>query len=238
MKNITTLLFLVALLPFGSAGAVVMDPTTLNFRCITFNDPASCALGEAQLSVQLQSGGTDSSGNDLGTFFTFFNTDSGTPENPRVHEIYFDFTPAEGVTETFVNNNVMITDWSWQPDPLGWVVGITPPTLAPPGLSGGNSIGFDADFGADSGNSSDEGIFDEGESLTILVKAFEYDRILSALNGTSGEDFAIGLHVGSLVGGESESFVTTVSPVPLPASVWLFGSALLGFIGFSRRTSV
>jgi len=30
----------------------------------------------------------------------------------------------------------------------------------------------------------------------------------------------------------------TVSPVPLPSAVWLFGSALLGFIGMSRRTRV
>lgn len=29
-----------------------------------------------------------------------------------------------------------------------------------------------------------------------------------------------------------------VSPVPVPAAVWLFGTALLGFIGFSRRTQV
>ena len=30
----------------------------------------------------------------------------------------------------------------------------------------------------------------------------------------------------------------TVSPVPVPAAVWLFGTALIGFIGFSRRTKV
>ena len=29
-----------------------------------------------------------------------------------------------------------------------------------------------------------------------------------------------------------------ISPVPLPSAVWLFGSALLGFIGMSRRTRV
>jgi len=29
-----------------------------------------------------------------------------------------------------------------------------------------------------------------------------------------------------------------VSPVPLPSAVWLFGSALIGFIGMSRRTRV
>lgn len=27
----------------------------------------------------------------------------------------------------------------------------------------------------------------------------------------------------------------TVSPVPLPAAAWLFGSAMLGLFGFSRR---
>jgi len=29
-----------------------------------------------------------------------------------------------------------------------------------------------------------------------------------------------------------------VSAVPVPAAIWLFGSALLGFVGMSRRTSV
>ena len=30
----------------------------------------------------------------------------------------------------------------------------------------------------------------------------------------------------------------TVSPVPVPAAVWLFGTALIGFVGFSRRTNL
>ena len=36
----------------------------------------------------------------------------------------------------------------------------------------------------------------------------------------------------------SQDLVTfTVNPVPLPAAAWLFGSALLGFMGWSRRKS-
>jgi len=30
----------------------------------------------------------------------------------------------------------------------------------------------------------------------------------------------------------------TVSAIPIPAAAWLFGTALLGFIGFSRRTTI
>jgi hypothetical protein len=34
------------------------------------------------------------------------------------------------------------------------------------------------------------------------------------------------------------NWVTGPSPVPVPAAFWLFGTALLGFIGISRRTKV
>jgi hypothetical protein len=34
------------------------------------------------------------------------------------------------------------------------------------------------------------------------------------------------------------SHVEIVGAVPVPAAVWLFGTALIGFIGFSRRTKV
>ena len=39
-------------------------------------------------------------------------------------------------------------------------------------------------------------------------------------------------------GGLSHYTEFNVSPVPVPAAFWLFGTALIGFIGFSRRTKV
>jgi len=39
---------------------------------------------------------------------------------------------------------------------------------------------------------------------------------------------------GDIIGVDDIVF-TDVSPVPVPAAAWLFGSALLGFFGFSRR---
>jgi hypothetical protein len=31
---------------------------------------------------------------------------------------------------------------------------------------------------------------------------------------------------------------TGLNPVPVPAAVWLFGTALMGFVGMSRRRKV
>ena len=35
-----------------------------------------------------------------------------------------------------------------------------------------------------------------------------------------------------------EIYLTSLTTVPVPAAVWLFGTALIGFIGMGRRTSV
>jgi hypothetical protein len=43
---------------------------------------------------------------------------------------------------------------------------------------------------------------------------------------------------GQTGGGFSHYTEFGVSPVPVPAAIWLFGTALIGFIGISRRTKV
>ena len=51
--------------------------------------------------------------------------------------------------------------------------------------------------------------------------------------------FQIGLKVQSFADNGSEWFTSvTPNPIPLPATFWLFGSALIGFIGYSRRRIV
>lgn len=222
LKKLVKIALILALLPVGNAWAI-----TLNFDCITLNDTSgdSCSIGEAQLSVEVQAAA-------MGTDFIFTNVDSGTPENPSIHEIYFDSSLLMNVSDAWVDSNVMLMG-SLAAD---WNLGILPPDLAPGNLPGGGS--FDADFGADSGSGGDG--LREGDTLTVNIKALTFDRFMMALNGEDGDFFDIGLHVGSLVGGESESFISslTPSPIPVPAAVWLFGTALIGFIGFSRRTSV
>jgi hypothetical protein len=43
---------------------------------------------------------------------------------------------------------------------------------------------------------------------------------------------------GSVNGNVIYEFNPSISPVPVPAAVWLFGTALIGFVGMSRRRKV
>jgi hypothetical protein len=62
-----------------------------------------------------------------------------------------------------------------------------------------------------------------------------WDQVLfgSANQGLSGIK-----RVDVYFGGSGALDNLTYSVVPVPAAVWLFGTALLGFIGFSRRTAI
>jgi hypothetical protein len=66
----------------------------------------------------------------------------------------------------------------------------------------------------------------------ILAEAFtDFDSVIAAL--LSG-DLRIGLHVQGLLGGGSQSYISTPTPVPLPAGLLLFLSGLAG-VGFLGR---
>jgi len=105
-------------------------------------------------------------------------------------------------------------------------------------LPAGNSIGFESTYSTDATPPSgdDKNGIDNGEWFGITFFDTDYDSILASI--TSG-GFDIGLHFGSLEGGYSEAAsLGSVSAVPLPASIWLFGPGLLGFVGMGRRVSV
>ena len=69
----------------------------------------------------------------------------------------------------------------------------------------------------------------DGDSFTIFasLQAIAWDGVADGFN-TFTMDFSddTGINVAS---------APNVSAVPVPAAAWLFGSALLGFFGFSRR---
>lgn len=68
--------------------------------------------------------------------------------------------------------------------------------------------------------------------ITVDYGTGDFSALMAALySGT----FQIGLHAIAFGDDGSEWFTNVV---PIPAAAWLFGSALIGFIGFARRTSV
>jgi hypothetical protein len=107
---------------------------------------------------------------------------------------------------------------------------------SPPDLPGGNNASppFVTTTGllADSDPPVEPNGINPGEWLLILATAFtDFNSIIAAL--MSG-DLRIGLHVIGLSDGQSETYITNPTPVPLPAGLLLFLSGLAG-VGFLGR---
>jgi hypothetical protein len=57
-------------------------------------------------------------------------------------------------------------------------------------------------------------------------------------NGISSVTNATGAAVNYTIASQSGLNYQLASPVPVPAAIWLFGSAFVGFIGFNRRKTI
>ncbi|MES2500324.1 MAG: VPLPA-CTERM sorting domain-containing protein [Pseudomonadota bacterium] len=198
------------LLVLGSATA---SATTYNFTGI--NADQEDLTG--QLSVSVEQTGTSVS-------FNFVN-DGGMEVESFIRTIYFDFLG----TNLFSTLN--------QTGSTGFVNFITSAS-SNSNLPEGENL--DPDFTTDASavratgkDLAGSGI-DLGESLLLTATLSSNIDILNLLN-TGG--LRIGLHVQGIgVNDQSDSYVNTPpNAVPLPAAGWLFGSALIGLMGLSRR---
>lgn len=201
---------------------------TYNFDRITSN--ANISIG-SQLSMVVEE---TTVGNLSGALFTFYNN---VGIKSSITDIYFD-----DMTPAIFNNIISYSDSG---------VGVSFDNSAKPkNLPGGKSIGFKADHSGDSNSTSTEsgvttngvvknGVNSASEWVSFLgywAKDSSFAGLISALN--SG-DFRVGLHIQSIgTSGKSDSYVNELSPVPLPAAAWLFGSALFGFVMVSNRRKV
>lgn len=106
---------------------------------------------------------------------------------------------------------------------------------SPSDLPGGASVGFSTDFAiqADSKGGKPHNGVNGGEFLTLsltLSDGYDATWLLSALDSGNAR---VGVHVLSLEGGFSASGVSTAA-TPIPGSVWILGSGLLGLLGLRR----
>ena len=111
------------------------------------------------------------------------------------------------------------------------------------------TITFD-DTSGDSLFQFDELISFSGTSLSNPNVTLVFDEILrvpsisgiSTRSGLGGNGWLFGQPGTTATQGSSTAFWTydsqQISAVPVPAAVWLFGTALLGFIGYGKRRKV
>lgn len=204
---------LAGLLPATSASAL-----PIQFGCITGNLAGDCAIGEAQLAVELT---------DLGSGQVLFTFSNSGPAASSITGVYFDDGTLLGIAGLIDSDDDALGSFG---DPgVDFSQGASPPDLP-----GGNTVGFQttAGFLAD----SDPPVQPNGVNpLQTLGVVFDlqfggtFADVVSEL--VSGE-LRIGIHVQGFASGGSESFVNV--PVPEPGTALLLGAGL-GLLGLRRR---
>ena len=197
-------------------GSSAVLANTYHFTQITSNGNQSVAT---QLTAEVTQLGSN-------VLFTFKNS---SVIASSIADIYFDY----GNTSFFssVSNNVLGA--AGDSAGVSYADGATPANLP-----SGNNIGFSADASGDSNSPvSANGINTSSEYVSFLGTTLTGVTFADVLAGLDSGAFRLGLHVQSIgQAGGSEGFVnTTPNAVPLPAAGWLFGSALVGLMGLSRR---
>lgn len=163
-------------------------------------------------------------------------------------------------SDPFVTNNFTITNatGSTQTYTLGTTIGVTP--AIPNGVMKG-SIGFSltdnngngATLTTTTGTAIYQGMIDGNPARTLWDSPTTFTTPFGSTAGSTYFGFpvaetapeSIDTNIGILItftltAGDSAAFSShfEVTPVPVPAAVWLLGSGLLGLLGVARRRSV
>ncbi len=107
--------------------------------------------------------------------------------------------------------------------------------------SGGNSSVTNASFSSNGAISNFAAVIDNAINFTLSTQSLGGGNVLTLLSGSFGS-LSVGAHTLVVSGNASNASYggnividSAPSGVPVPAAIWLFGSALVGLMGVSGR---
>jgi hypothetical protein len=188
-------------------------PISFGYGCITSNNATNCGIGQNQFRTQVSQVGSSQ------ILFQFLNVGSAASS---ITDIYFQDTAPKSLLS--IANIINSTGVSFSQ-------GATPPNLP-----GGQNVGFNANFSADSNSPVSQNGINPGEVLGILFNirpgfANPFDAVITDLQQGS---LRLGLHAQAFSSGASASFVNEAVPEPM---TMLGTGAALGMGALLKRKS-